>query len=347
MKYWKVIERMFVGRITRLQFLQALFFGWLLPTAAYIVLLVLSLHLLSGTNISGAVFFLLFFVPLAVSALVLCGIHVRRLHDMGMPGWYTLIPLVREVSFVVGFFLPGKNEPNRYGLPPEKRSLVRTIFNASASVEDKGEKWLAVLFAGIAVFTLLFSLFVVYADKQIQEGYEEERKARILPQGALPSENFASIEDALLAYLRIHDYDCESVPDTDYTVEYEEDFIPNYGRTDYIIGIWASCDGVLAGAGGNMPFLVLSESEGKYHFVGNLNGELPFVEDPEPDDENGVPDIVVIGDDAPPGNYDIGEWEWRAEFGKYLEQSLSNAEKAALLEQYQMRALQHWNDNVE
>lgn len=50
-------------------------------------------------------------------------VSVRRLHDIGRPGWWilaTFVPVVGSLYLIYLFFLPGKPEPNRWGHSPKE-----------------------------------------------------------------------------------------------------------------------------------------------------------------------------------------------------------------------------------
>ena len=99
------------------------------------------------TNFNGRVsrrqywFFVLFYVVLSIPLIIVdallgirlltmilalalvvpsIGIGVRRLHDLGKPGWWyfmALVPVLGAIALIVLFCLPGEAKDNQYGKP--------------------------------------------------------------------------------------------------------------------------------------------------------------------------------------------------------------------------------------
>lgn len=160
MKIWSSIQQLFVGRINRVQFLQAVFLGVVVPIFIYLVLLITVLNLLPDTNLPAILFIPLFFIPGAVFYFIISSLHVRRLHDIGLPGWYVLIPLLREFSFVLSFFLPGEHKANQYGPVSGKKSNLTVLLNTSATSEDTGEKWIGILLTILMAVGFAYTLIL-------------------------------------------------------------------------------------------------------------------------------------------------------------------------------------------
>ncbi len=63
--------------------------------------------------------------------LALVGLAIRRFHDMGQPGWFSIVYFVSGVNLVVGIFQivwPGENVQNEYGMPESPRKLKDIFF---------------------------------------------------------------------------------------------------------------------------------------------------------------------------------------------------------------------------
>lgn len=343
MNFWTAVTNLFVGRLNRMQYAQAIFIGLILPALVFVALLVLLTAIVS---IPASVSIVIFVVALVVVTFLFYGIHARRLHDMGMPGWYALIPILREVSFVVGFFLPGKQEDTEYGSVPKTRNLfLGSVLNLDAKETDTGERWIAGLIAVFAVLGLLFALFAGGADHAIQQGDEQERFAwRALPLGALPTSGTASIEEAVLMYFAMHGHECVSAPETDYLVS-EGDFILNYGDNEYLVTVLDSCDGPLAVSTEDTPHLVLSKSGGTYRFIGELMGTVPYVKEME--QGRVAADLLTISGGSSSEGYAAREWKWNAQGEYYVEQRLTEEQRNVLHEEYAEAAVEEWNSTVD
>ncbi len=68
--------------------------------------------------------FLISFVAIIVSLLLLCpglAVTVRRLHDVGMSGWWLLLGLIPFVGLILLIFLVRDSQPgwNRFGDNPK------------------------------------------------------------------------------------------------------------------------------------------------------------------------------------------------------------------------------------
>ncbi|MEX5727065.1 uncharacterized membrane protein YhaH (DUF805 family) [Rhodovulum iodosum] len=110
----------FAGRAGRAEF------WWWTVFAALLILLALLVDVRISAPMMGyerftrdvptpamiVMLFLLLTPTLAVS--------VRRLHDIGQPGWWVLInaiPLIGQIGLAFLFALPGAQGKNRYGMP--------------------------------------------------------------------------------------------------------------------------------------------------------------------------------------------------------------------------------------
>ena len=96
----------FNGRANRPQY-------WYFVLCVFIISLVLGIidSILFGRQILGLIFSLAILVPSI-------GLGVRRLHDLGRPGWWyfgVLIPIVGPIALLVLFCMKGEDKDNAYG----------------------------------------------------------------------------------------------------------------------------------------------------------------------------------------------------------------------------------------
>ena len=131
----------------------------------------------------------------------------------------------------------------------------------------------------------------------------------------------------------LDEYDCQPYENS-YWKEYVYDFVPNYGEEEYLVYLMSSCHGPLGGAGGNGPILVISHIDSEYKIIGRANGEGVLIEDTDSDNE--VPNIFILGDDAPPGNYQASELVWDSKTQTYIdnERTITESRKKELLNRY-------------
>ncbi|MDR2613306.1 MAG: DUF805 domain-containing protein [Deltaproteobacteria bacterium] len=69
------------------------------------------------TDIALALVEQLFIVMSAVAFLLMICLSIRRLHDIGLPGWVLVPALLLPVVMLVFALIRGKDSPNRYGPP--------------------------------------------------------------------------------------------------------------------------------------------------------------------------------------------------------------------------------------
>ena len=102
----------FSGRARRTEY-------WMYGLVNFVIALVLFVL----TFATHSTFFVLLIVLYELAVLVpSLAVLVRRLHDIGMSGWWILISLVPFVGSIVLFVftvLPGNQGPNRYGDDPK------------------------------------------------------------------------------------------------------------------------------------------------------------------------------------------------------------------------------------
>ncbi len=118
-----MFTRLFKGRITRLDY----FLGSVLAgIAAWAIALIFET--LFG-SVVGAVAFMLVY---ALLILVSFSLVVRRLHDIGVSGWWSLLLLVPFVNLAFGLYIlfrRGAQVENAFGsVPPSGVDLLGTFF---------------------------------------------------------------------------------------------------------------------------------------------------------------------------------------------------------------------------
>lgn len=83
----------------------------------FYVLISIPLAIIDGILFQGQVLTLILSLALIVPSIA---IGVRRLHDLGRPGWWyfgALIPVVGPIALLVLFCLKGEDKANAYGAP--------------------------------------------------------------------------------------------------------------------------------------------------------------------------------------------------------------------------------------
>ncbi len=109
------------GRIARKDYIIA----QLLPVAILFFLAILHavLRAVSDLYVRTQPIMLLFLaIFIIIYTVFIYTMAIRRLHDLGMSGWYALVLLVPFVGFIFGLYLlvaPGQAIPNEYGNIPE------------------------------------------------------------------------------------------------------------------------------------------------------------------------------------------------------------------------------------
>jgi uncharacterized membrane protein YhaH (DUF805 family) len=107
----------FSGRARRTEY-------WMFALVNFVVTLLL--YVLTVATHSSFFLVLVFLYGLAV-LLPSLAVLVRRLHDIGMSGWWILIgfvPFVGGIALFVFTLLPGNQGPNRYGDDPKGPSMA-------------------------------------------------------------------------------------------------------------------------------------------------------------------------------------------------------------------------------
>lgn len=105
------------GRLGRLAY-----FVRLMSVLSVFVSTIVGLAVMSESNEAAfGAFVIVFLVGLVVMTWASICLQIRRLHDLGKPGWWVLLGFVPLVNYVFPFYLlfaPGTGVPNEHGPPP-------------------------------------------------------------------------------------------------------------------------------------------------------------------------------------------------------------------------------------
>jgi uncharacterized membrane protein YhaH (DUF805 family) len=128
MSYLSYLTRLFRGRLNRENYagcyvVVILFFLFLILAGAFL-----------GWNSLDSFDDPFIAIPLGILVLPL---YVRRLHDLGLPGWIIIITIPFPIAgLLMGpalLLLKGKNEANKYGEPDKPRSFIDALLNIPQS----------------------------------------------------------------------------------------------------------------------------------------------------------------------------------------------------------------------
>jgi uncharacterized membrane protein YhaH (DUF805 family) len=130
----EIIKNLFKGRIKRLEY----FLGVVLFPIIIFYIYIYSINylfLLAAPN-SVVVHLIFLLVPIVLLLLFDIALSIRRLHDIGWNGIFTLlifIPGVGQLFFLILLFVSGDEKENKYGLQPTKKTdaldVLREIIN--------------------------------------------------------------------------------------------------------------------------------------------------------------------------------------------------------------------------
>ncbi len=106
-EYLKTQYTNFSGRASRPDY-------WYFVLCVFVISLVLGIiDAVIGVRLFTSIFSLAVLIPSV-------GLGVRRLHDLGKPGWWyfmVLVPLVGGIALLVLFCMKGEDKANAYGDP--------------------------------------------------------------------------------------------------------------------------------------------------------------------------------------------------------------------------------------
>lgn len=117
---------LFKGRLNRRGYLMVVVY-----VISYFSLLVVLSLLLPNANLIDAVILLAGIIGGLAALLLAISSHIRRWHDLGQPGWLTLlnfVPLVGAVASLALFLFPGTKGPNKYGQTHQRSLSPKAVF---------------------------------------------------------------------------------------------------------------------------------------------------------------------------------------------------------------------------
>jgi uncharacterized membrane protein YhaH (DUF805 family) len=124
-KCWAYLSNVSSGRIGRAHYAGGV--GLLL--VSYYIMLFLPLAGLNQVEkmpgVLQGVFIVYFPVVVLLFMLFTIALHMRRLQDFGLSGWFFLLG---PIMWPFTFFMKGHDASNRYGAP-SNRSFLRDVFN--------------------------------------------------------------------------------------------------------------------------------------------------------------------------------------------------------------------------
>lgn len=107
----------------------------------------------------------------------------------------------------------------------------------------------------------------------------------------------------------------------------------------------ATCNGPIVESRKDTPYLILSNVDGKYRFLAELIGELPYVKDIEPGAS--APALLTFSGESTTSGSTVREWRWLLQSERYMERELTRDEHTALHERYFAEAIERWNSNID
>lgn len=125
------IRELFSGRLSRANYIISI------CLLVFIFFLLISLEVLIGVllNYSYApiVYYPITYGCLTVLQFFVFSLHVRRLHDLGRSGWWSLaffIPFIGIITLIVLLCAPGDEKENTYGKPeiPNSYDVLRVFY---------------------------------------------------------------------------------------------------------------------------------------------------------------------------------------------------------------------------
>jgi uncharacterized membrane protein YhaH (DUF805 family) len=146
------------GRIGRVRFISYSY--WISMAIVFVLSLVFGF--LAASNSRLFVLQGLAYLPMLAVMFIMA---IRRLHDLGRAGWWSLLLLVPLMNVLFGLWLmvwPGNKEENEYGLPPGPNT--------------------ALVIAGAVIFPILFiGILAAVAIPAYQQYVERARAAQVAP----------------------------------------------------------------------------------------------------------------------------------------------------------------------
>ena len=121
------ILHLYKGRINRSTF----FGGWLLFVLSVIVLSGVALFATDGLSKGNAIVIIVLVVALIMLYIYLFSIVARRLHDVNLSGWMSLLMIIGPINLLMVIALSlvkGDEKDNKYGTVPHKQFDIGGLF---------------------------------------------------------------------------------------------------------------------------------------------------------------------------------------------------------------------------
>lgn len=112
------------GRINRTTFL----LGNILLLALALPIYSINEDYLEKLEANGVIIIGVLFIALCAIYFSVC-LVIRRLHDLGLSGWFSFLALLPGMEFVL-MLIPGQKSKNNYGDIPVKTFDIQTIFES-------------------------------------------------------------------------------------------------------------------------------------------------------------------------------------------------------------------------
>ncbi len=93
-----------------------------------------DMGLMAVQSVANLIFFLVFIlctIWLLIGILPSFSLNVKRLHDFGQSGWWTVLMMIPYVNLIFGLvlvFVPGDKKSNTYGAPAKKQTFRNLLF---------------------------------------------------------------------------------------------------------------------------------------------------------------------------------------------------------------------------
>jgi len=133
MDFFKRCKRLFQGRLNRRSLIICSFLlGVVCVSGIFLISFLIRYSPIAP--VTDALYYPLEYGWLGLVIIVDFSLFVRRLHDFGRSGFWSLLYVVPLVNVIVSLFLlfyPGDKKANKYGMPPEPRIEIKGSFGLS------------------------------------------------------------------------------------------------------------------------------------------------------------------------------------------------------------------------
>jgi len=117
----------------------------------------------------GQYFILTVFISAIIFIMVFISVSVRRLHDIGMSGWWIIICFIPYSIVWKKYTDEGQNGPNKYGPDPREEKKQKTVKNNNVFFTFKGrlrrKDYIIFTIVNIILYFLLVSLIIFLINK--------------------------------------------------------------------------------------------------------------------------------------------------------------------------------------